>query len=122
MEGPAGYRRGDVLSAVETAVWGIGKGHGRRGHLQGDVNETMRMDKLRERQQEGARPERSPLLKMTKEEQTGDWEGLVQEGRREESKGRLEGSPFFGADRHSYQLIQEPSQPEAQPLPHHKSS
>lgn len=50
VEGPAGYRRGDVLSAIETVVWGTGKGHGCRGHLQGGVNETMRMDELRERQ------------------------------------------------------------------------
>lgn len=47
---PAGYRRGDGLSAIETAVWGTGKGHGCRGHLQGGVNEAMRMDELRERQ------------------------------------------------------------------------
>jgi hypothetical protein len=28
VKGPAGYRRGDVLSAVETAIWDTGKGHG----------------------------------------------------------------------------------------------
>lgn len=48
----------------------------------------MRMDESErgERQQEGARPERRPLL-TTKEDRTGDWEGLAQEGRGEESKG-----------------------------------
>lgn len=51
VEEPAGSRRGDVLSTIETAAWGTGKGHSRGGHLQGGVNETMRMDKLRERQQ-----------------------------------------------------------------------
>ena len=27
VEGPAGCRRGDDLSAIETVVWGPGKGH-----------------------------------------------------------------------------------------------
>lgn len=42
--------RRDVLSAVENAVWGTGKGHGRKGrlarHLQRGADETMRRDEL----------------------------------------------------------------------------
>lgn len=61
------------------------------------------------------------MLEKTKEEERSlGRSGPGGTGRRKE--GRLEGSPFFGADRRSYQLGQELSQPEAQPPPRHKSS